>query len=1013
VGLIDTLSGATTAAVRAAAEWVTKSDDDVPFREMQDALVKAGVAEPTEEKPRGLFHDPYAVMDWGGWRQRPSALTYDTLRQMTISNTVITAIIQTRVNQVAQFARPQQGPYDKGYRIILRDRRDKKKVMSKVEEKRANEIERMLETTGFLLPDETPRDRDSFRAFSKKFTRDALTYDQACFEILRDRTKKPSRFIMLPSETIRPAVNDVEHMEPEERRSRVSHVQIYEDTVIAEFGADDIAWCVMNPRSDLRVNSFGYSFVEQIMRLVTAWLYGFEYNCFTAESLVTTDRGLVPIGDLDGESFRIHDGMRWQDARAYATERKPVVRTRLWNGLELRSSPEHRFRVIPKESETGEPEWRRQKQLKQGDAVLVAYRRSDCRIDLDAFKVGQIYAGGRSSASDFTPTKELIEDTAFWEMIGFALGDGYWPSGRTGWMGLFPHHTKEAPLFDRFLAICDRHGIQAVRKQINEHHTRVTDGVRGYPIIRISHMAFVRWLYDLGFRPSNEERCIPTLFFRQPAWIRDALLRGLFTADGSTNTHESGYRTPGVASVSRSFRQDILRCLWSVGVAANEVGVGWDRGPLINIQDIPAFVEQIGFLDDYKSENITRRSPDRWDVLHPATAKAVCLKLQEHPNWLQLSLKHRGRVSAVLTAGSGLSRPVAISMFKDLSIEIPEALSYCHVEVDVTDAKPTHHEQMFDVEVMNDRHLFVANHMAVANTRFFTQGSAIKGILNVKGAIPDRQLRAFRRMWYSMVSGVQNAWKTPILNSEDIQWVNMHSANREMEYSAWMDWLTKLECAVFGIDPIEIGFVFGSAGSGGGSSMFERRPNQSEVTESKDKGLRPLVDHITDNINQHLIWELEEDFEFSFSGLDAKAEEKEREARLQEVKSYKTLDEIRAEMDEPPMPKGLGGLVLDPTYLQWAMSKEQQPSPGGEEEGSQGQKLMTPGEEEEPGGGNEGEEEEEPVEPEEGEEAAEKSQREAIVASRHVRRIFDELKKSTRTETVTNKRRTIDIIPER
>ena len=495
MGLLDDIRTAGTGALDGAMQSLRKADDlgdDVPFDEMQDVLMKGGLAQPTEEKPRGLFHDPYSVMDWGGWRQRPSILTYDTLRQMSISNTVIAAIIQTRVNQLSQFAVPQQGNYDRGYRIILRDRRDKNKVMTKAQQAKATELERMLESTGYMLPHEKPYDRDSFRGFLKKIVRDCLTYDQICIEKIRDRKGRISRFIALPTETIRPAVADVEHMDPEERRNRVAYVQVYEDSVIAEFGPDDLAWSVMNPRSDLRVNGFGFSPIEQLIRMITSWLYGFEYN-----------------------------------------------------------------------------------------------------------------------------------------------------------------------------------------------------------------------------------------------------------------------------------------------------------------------------------------------------------------------------------------------------------------------------------------------------TKFFSQGSAIKGVINVKGAIPDRQLRAFRRMWYSMVTGVQNSWKTPILNAEDLQWVSLHSTNREMEFGQWLDFLTKSICSVYGIDPVEIGFIYGSGG--GGSSLFESRPNQHEVQESKDKGLRPLIEHIEDTINEHIIWELEPDFEFAFTGFDAKAEDKEREARMLEVTKVKTVDEIRAEMDEDPLPDGLGEIILDPTFLQWVQGKQ-----GMEQEGEGG-----------------------------------------------------------------------------
>jgi phage portal protein BeeE len=555
MGLVDQI-GTSFEQVR---NWIATSDEDVPFDEMTKALTSSGLAQPTTEKPRALFHDPYSIMDWGGWRQRPSALTYETLRHMCLQNTLIAGIINLRVNQLSHFARPQQSIYDKGYRVILRDRRDNQKSMTDAEQKKAAEIEKMLETTAYLLPDEKPSDRDSFRHFVRKATRDILTYDQWCFEKIPDRTGKISRFVCLPGETIRPAVADVEHMDVQQLRERVAYVQVYENTVIAEFGVDDMAWCIMNPRSDLRVNKFGFAPVEQIVRLVTAWLFGFEYN-----------------------------------------------------------------------------------------------------------------------------------------------------------------------------------------------------------------------------------------------------------------------------------------------------------------------------------------------------------------------------------------------------------------------------------------------------TRFFTQGSAIKGVLNIKGAIPDRQLRAFRRMWYTMVSGVQNSWRTPILNSEDIQWINMHAANREMEFSAWMDWLTKLICAVYGVDPTEVNFIFGNAGQKGG--LNQARPNKDEVVESKDKGLVPLAEHVQDNLNQHVIWELAEDFEFAFTGLDAKAESKERDRRKDEVQNWKTVNEIRAEQDQEPLEHG--DIILNPVYLQYVQGKEaggggaEDLGPG-ESDGSEDEYGDQFGGDDEAGWG--GEDEKEDEEPE----SLERSQRELVTVVREMRGFTSEqLRKASRTQVL-------------
>lgn len=550
MGLIDTARSALT-------RWAASSEDDVPFAEMRKALEGRGLAEPTEDKPRALFHDPYSVVDWGGWRQRPSAMTYETLRQMATQNAVISAIITTRVNQVAQFCRPQQGSYDKGYRIIQRDRRDAKNKMGRADQKLASELETMIETTGMLLPDERPSDRDSFRQFSKKAVRDVLTYDQLAVELIRDRKQRVSRFICLPGETIRPAVVDMEHVTPEQARERVAYVQVFDNTIIAEFGLDDLAWCVMNPRSDLRANGFGFAPTEQMVQLVTAWLYGFQHN-----------------------------------------------------------------------------------------------------------------------------------------------------------------------------------------------------------------------------------------------------------------------------------------------------------------------------------------------------------------------------------------------------------------------------------------------------SAFFVNGAAIKGVLNIKGSIPDRQLRAFRRMWYSMVTGSANAWRTPILNSDDIQWVSMHAANRDMEFSAWMDWLTKLSCAIFGIDPVELNFIFSSGGKGG--AMFDRRPNEAEVTESKDRGLAPLMEHLADVINRHLIWDMAPELEFTFAGLDAKSEQKERERRKQEVESYRTLDEVRAEQDLEPLPDGKGEIVLNPVYLQFVQGMQQQGgAPGGaggpDEEGELPEEDLGEGE----SGGDEqsADDESDYEEPGGAQDEFEEGSQEALAASSEVAGFAEALRK--------------------
>jgi len=221
------------------------------------------------------------------------------------------------------------------------------------------------------------------------------------------------------------------------------------------------------------------------------------------------------------------------------------------------------------------------------------------------------------------------------------------------------------------------------------------------------------------------------------------------------------------------------------------------------------------------------------------------------------------------------------------------------------------------------------------NQKAFTQGSAQKGILNFKGAVPEKELRSFRRMWFQLCSGVENSWRTPITNAEDLQWISMQQNNREMEYSAFYDFLLKQACAMYLMDPLEINFKYGNTGM---KSTLAEAANKDKIIESKERGLRPLLRNVERQINEHVIWPLNEDFEFNFVGLDAKTRSDVADLNTKLVKTTRTIDELRAEDDLEPLPDGKGEVILDPTWLQFVQGKEAAEQGGmpGEEGGPPG-----------------------------------------------------------------------------
>lgn len=232
------------------------------------------------------------------------------------------------------------------------------------------------------------------------------------------------------------------------------------------------------------------------------------------------------------------------------------------------------------------------------------------------------------------------------------------------------------------------------------------------------------------------------------------------------------------------------------------------------------------------------------------------------------------------------------------------------------------------------------------NQNAFKQGTTAKGIVNFKGKIPRKQFQAFKTHWYNLLSSVENAWRSPVTNADQgIEYVNLQQSSRDMEFSAWMDFMIKVCCSCYAMDPVEVNFQYGNVGQ---SNSLKSESNREKITQSKERGLRPLLRFLEASINRAIIWPMNESFEFAFVGLDAQTREDVQDENTKAVKTYKTVDEIRAEDDLPPIADGKGKLILDPTWLQFSQGADaaaQGDDQGGGFDGGQ------------PGGGDEDEDE--------------------------------------------------------
>lgn len=207
------------------------------------------------------------------------------------------------------------------------------------------------------------------------------------------------------------------------------------------------------------------------------------------------------------------------------------------------------------------------------------------------------------------------------------------------------------------------------------------------------------------------------------------------------------------------------------------------------------------------------------------------------------------------------------------------------------------------------------------NRRFFSQGSAPKGILNFKGdAMTPDMLEGFRRQWRANLEGVENSWRTPILQSEQgVDWIDLNPTNKDMEYGSWLEYLIKITCGVFLIDPAEINFDL--KGGVQQTPLFESS-QEWKLKASRDRGLKPLLRFIAKMINENVISKIDDRFVFDFAGLEELTEQEKHTLRTEQVSSYLTLNEVRRQDDLPDLE--FGDMPMNPTYVQIMQQKQQE-----------------------------------------------------------------------------------------
>lgn len=274
--------------------------------------------------PQTWFHDPLSLQYSIGYKDRRFSITYDTLKRISGQLSIISAIVNTRCSQVAAFSQPYRWTKSLGFTIR---HKDPEHVTTPAELKFIKELEDFVMRCGRAEPNPYSRvKRDDFEGWLRKVVRDSLIYDQLTSEIIYDNVGLPYEWYATDAATVRIAADDryvgvnsswhdrhgfvpsmpnrfggMWHNQEYGQRAEdpVSYVQVINGQIENAYSDRSLIFGVRNPRTDIYIQGYGWSELEQLVTIVTSHLFAEQYNQnkFTNGSI---PRGLL---NLKGDNF--------------------------------------------------------------------------------------------------------------------------------------------------------------------------------------------------------------------------------------------------------------------------------------------------------------------------------------------------------------------------------------------------------------------------------------------------------------------------------------------------------------------------------------------------------------------------------------------------------------------------------------------------------------------------------------------------------------------------------------
>jgi DNA gyrase subunit A len=440
--------------------------------------------------------------------------------------------------------------------------------------------------------------------------------------------------------------------------------------------------------------------------------------CVTGDTLVVTDKGLLPIAGISdgGENIsarvlsqggKVNAASKWWDSGEHPTRR---VRTR--HGFEVTGTANHPLLVCRADAE-GRPSlaWKLVGELQPGDCLVID-------------RGEQLWPEEEISLLDLHPRipqdsrtvrhrlpETLTQDLAF--LLGALVAEGTVQDHRVEFVN---NHGEFADEFVRAW----RRAFPTCRLHVFERKPS-SYGKQPYLQMQIVSLQVVEFLKALGLRGKSGERVVPEVVLRSPQAVVAAFLRGLFEGDGSVERSGRSLLRVSLCSQSEALLRQVQTVLLRFGIVCSRTsdashGRATRRLAINGRENLLQFARRINFASSAKREKLeevlallTGQALAKSDFI-PLIAAYVRSRAVRGRAWLE---RHNFDRPARLRA----TLPQLRSALAPADYRLVESLSRLNYLFDpVVSVEDAGAQRVYSLRVDSRCHSFVANGFVNHNT---------------------------------------------------------------------------------------------------------------------------------------------------------------------------------------------------------------------------------------------------------------------------------------------------------